>query len=255
MLILNRMKLLLFVIVGLIAISCSSVEENKVTLTAEDLFNKGMELYKDENYLEAQKIFDALKLQYPASQFADDAQYYLANCYFNREDYIIAAYNFNALRRYYPTSQYYKDAFFKAGLSYYYLAPSFDRDPEYTYKAIQALSEFQSVYSGDSLSNITNQYIDELRNRLAYHDYFTANLYRKLRSPHSALIYYNNVISDYNDSKYYEDAYLGKIEVLFEMKKFVELATTIDLYKSLFKSPKYLEEVKKIELQIPDEFK
>jgi len=224
-------------------------------MTAEDLFNKGIKYYKDEDYLEARKVFDALKLQYPASQYADDAQYYLAECYFKQEEYIIAAYNFNALRRYYPSSQYYKDAFFKAGLSYYYLAPSFDRDPDYTFKAIQALSEFQSIYGGDSLSVIAGQYIDELRNRLAYHDYFTANLYRKLRSPHSALVYYQSVIDNYNDSKYYEAAYFGKIEVLFEMNKFKELATTIDLYKAIFKEAKYLNEIQAIERQVPEEFK
>jgi outer membrane protein assembly factor BamD len=199
--------------------------------------------------------FDAVRIQYPASKYADDAQYYTAECYFKREEYILATHGYNSLRRSYPNSPYYKESMFKAGLCLYTSAPAYDRDQENTLKAIRALSEFQVVYADDSLAKVTNDYLIELRNRLAEREYFTAGLYRKLSSPNSALIYYDEVIKSYDDTKFFEDAYLGKIEVLMQMKKFEKAYNAIDMYLSVFKNGKYIDKVNQISQSIPEEFK
>ena len=144
---------------------------------------------------------------------------------------------------------------FKAGLCLYTSAPAYDRDQENTIKAIRSLSEFQVVYPDDSLAKVANEYMTELRNRLAEREFFTAGLYRKLSSPNSALIYYDEVIKNYDDTKFFEDAYLGKIEVLMDMKKYDKAYSTIDMYLSVFKNGKYIDKINQFSQSIPEEFK
>jgi len=245
-----KIKQLIILFSVVVLFSCASSEQTEVK-NAENLFNKGMKLFNDEDYLEAKNTFDLIRLQYPASQFADDAQYYISECHFKREEYILASFNYNMLRRLHPNSQYYRESSFKAAFSFYKLAPQYDLDPDYTMRAIKAMSEFQASYSGDSLAVVMNGYIQELRDRLAEREYQTALLYRKLNSPQSALIYYDAVINDYDDTKFFELAYIGKIEVLIEMKFWEQAKTTIGYYYILFKSSENQSKVKKLEEQMP----
>jgi outer membrane protein assembly factor BamD len=191
--------------------------------------------------------FDILKLQYPASIYADDAQYYLAEINFKKGEFVLAAYNYNYLRRAYPNSEFYKEAMFKTALSYYELSPTYDRDQEYTFKAIQAFAEFQAFFPQDSLSKIANEKIIELRDKLGHREFFTAELYRKLYSPRASLIYYDAVIEDYPDTKYYELAYVGKIEVLYELFRYDEALGLIKLFRQIFPNSSYLDKIKSLE--------
>lgn len=187
---------------------------------------------EDKDWLEAEKLFDLIRLQYPSSQYADDAQYYLGELHYRKGEYIIASFNFDMVRRSYPMSEYGKLSRFRAAMCYYELSPPFDRDQDYTKKAIQNFAEFQAVYTEDSLYTEAGKKIDELRNKLARREYETAEIYRKLYTNKSALVYYDFVIEDYPDTEYYEPAFVGKIEALATLKKYDELRTVIDAYNS-----------------------
>lgn len=249
----NRIILSSFcILIFTLLISCASSDTTELK-SAEGIFNKGMALFNDKQYLEAYNTFDLIKLQYPASQYADDAQFYMAESRFKREEYILAQFSYNLLKRLYPNSPYYKESAFKAAMSYYYLAPQYDLDPDYTTKAIKSMSEFQATYPGDSLSIVMETYIQELRDRLAQKEFEIAQLYRKLESPASALIYYDIVINEYDDTKYFELAYIGKIEVLLQMKKWEQAKTAISYFSILFNSSENLDKVKKLESTIPQD--
>jgi outer membrane protein assembly factor BamD len=245
----NSIKILVLVIVLITLASCgaSKVQESR---TPEQIYQDGVKLFNDEDYLEAKTTFDLIRLQYPASQFADDAQYYLAEISYKREEFIMAAYSYNMLRRVYPGSQYSKESLYKTALSYFGLSPTYDRDQEYTKKAIESFQEFQYLYPEDSLSAESSKKIKELRSKLAHREYFTAELYKKLDSPRSSLVYYDAVINNFNDTEYYEPAMSGKIELLFFMKKYEQIQSLINAYKTTFpdnlNNQKFDEMLKKI---------
>lgn len=233
----NKYSKYIFILIGLVLISCGS---NKIptNINAEQVFNSGMELFEDGEYLEAQKYFDIITLQYPASQFADQAQFYYAEANFQREEYILAAYQYNKLRRVYPGSSHSKESMYKSAMCYYKISPPYDRDQDYTSKAIEAFMEFQYLYPDDSLNTESSKRITELRNKLAHREFFTAGLYTKMESPQSAVIYYDIVINNYSDTEYFEDAYIGKIESLYFMKKYDKLTSTIRAYSTNFPNGK-----------------
>lgn len=244
-------KILLFLLlISVVACSSHKTPEN---INAEQVFSKGVELYNNEDYLEAKQYFDIIKLQYPASQYADDAQYYLAEINFHRDEFILAAFNYSMLRRVYPGSSHSKESLYKNALCYYNLSPSFDRDQEYTSKAIESFMEFQYLYPDDSLNVESSKRISELRDKLAYREYFTAILYRKMDSPRASVIYFDAVINNYSDTKYYEDAFIGKIEALYFMKKYDQLVSIIRAYASQFPNGKAISNNSKILQEIESE--
>ncbi len=229
--------------------ACSSAKPPEIR-TADDLFKVAKEKYEKEDYEEASKLFDLLKLQYPASQYADDAQYYLAEISFKRGEYIMAAFHYNWLRRSYPNSSYSKESLYKTALCYYNLSPPFDRDQEYTFKAIEAFQDFQNAYPADSLYPFAGKYIKELRNKLAYRNYFVALLYYKWLSYKSALVYIDFILDDFSDTDYAEDAYWLKINIYKELKLFLDLKELFKDYRNKFPNGKYTNQISLLEKEL-----
>ncbi len=246
-------SLSVFIFTVFLLASCGSVDKKDRVQTAEDAFKRGMEYFDDEDWIEAKAMFDVVRLQYPTSEYADDAQYYLSRVSEERGEYIMAAFNYNRIRKLYPSSEYAKTALYKSAESYYKLSPQFERDQEYTKKAIESFQEYQYLYPDkDSLYSQSTDRIAELREKLAHREYFTATLYRKLNAPLAAKIYFDNVINDYDDTEYYEAAYFGKIEVLFEMKKYDDVLSLGQLYLRLFNKTDNRERIEELTNQAKD---
>lgn len=242
----NVLLIMLSLSVILLISSCnsSSKPENR---NAEQVFNDGLKYFGDEDYMKAKQYFELIKLQYPASEFADDAQYYMSELHFARKEYIMAAFTFNNLRKIYPGSEYVQESLYKSALCYYELSPSFERDQDYTKQAIMAFQEFQYIYPNDSLSNEASKKIDDMREKLARKEFYTAQIYRNMDYPRSAEIYFDSVINNYDDTKFIEDAFKGKIEILVYMKKQQKAKEVIQIYKKRFPKGNLFSDISKIE--------
>ena len=236
--------LLLFVLLLSNCKTASKVEPKD----AQEAFNEGLRLFNKREYSEALSFFDMIKLQFPGSAIADKAQYYTAEINFARKEYMIASFNYNRVRQLYPGSEFSKIALYKAGMSQYLMSPSFHNDQEYTLKAIKTLQDYQFYYpeKEDSLYKETDIMIEECRNKLAEKEFYIAELYKKLESPRSAIIYYETVLKNYDDTKFYEQAFLGKIEMLYLMQIYEEANNTELIYKSFFPNGKYFKEIEEI---------
>jgi outer membrane protein assembly factor BamD len=101
--------------------------------------------------------------------------------------------------------------------------------------------EFQYLYPDDSLNVESSNRIKDLRDKLAYREFFTAGLYSKMESPKASIVYYDAVINNFSDTKYFEDAYIGKIEALYLMKKYDQVAGVIRAYATNFPQGKATE--------------
>src|SRR5687768_6699153 len=150
--------------------ACTATEEAVGIAPVKERFDAAMAKFNDEDYEGARKLFEAIVLQDPASEYADDAQYYLAECYFLDGEYHLAAYAYNRLRSF-PSSPFYKVAIFKTGEAYFMSSEPFDRDQKETRAAIDHFRSFVSAYSGDSLATVARQRITELRTKLAERDF------------------------------------------------------------------------------------
>ncbi|MFM8281851.1 MAG: outer membrane protein assembly factor BamD [Bacteroidota bacterium] len=241
----------LYCSVMLLLTSCSGVKTAGEIMDAETAYNAGVKAFLDEDYFEAQRLFDVIRLQFPTTQYADDAQFYLGEISFAKKEYVMAAFNFGMVRRSYPSSPLNKTALYKTAMCYYELSPPADRDQDYTKKAIASFSEFQAIFPLDSLYNESGKKINELRNRLAERELITAELYRSLYSNRSAIIYYDAIIDDYPDTEHYETAFAGKIESLIALRRYDDAKSMIDVYKKRFVTGRLRSNVETSEQLLP----
>jgi|688.fasta_scaffold205721_3 outer membrane protein assembly factor BamD len=217
--------------------ACSSAEGAGAKKSVDDIYSAGKKSFDDGNYLDAQSQFDVIKLQYPASQYADDAQYYTAEINFERGEYIMAAFNYNQVRRSYPSSEFVREAMFKAAQCYEKIALPADRDQENTRKAIQAYTDFQALFVRDSLSLEASKRIRELRDRLAERFWLIADHYLLTLSRKAAMIQLDAIVDEYPDTKWFEPALVKKIELLTELERIDEARTAISTYRRTVKQP------------------
>ena len=205
----------------------SNVVQN---LSAEDRFALGKKKFDDEDYLEAITELEIVKLQFPGSAVADDAQFYLAECHFKLEEYLVAAEDYRALKRNMPASSFVPEAQYKVALCYYNLAPKSALDQSY---AAQAIDEFQSFIEYNPTHELVHDAeakIQELNTRLSRKLYETAALYMKMEYYKSATIYFDSVIEKFHDTEYAEPALFGKAQALFARKRYDEANAEIEKF-------------------------
>jgi outer membrane protein assembly factor BamD len=200
--------------------------------TPEDRFAAGMVALEDEDYEEAQELFNLVISQSPASEWADDSYFYLAETYLRDGDYQLAAFNFNRLRQAFPSSPFYRLALFKAAESYDESSRPYDRDQTETRYAIDQYQSYLALYQRDSLAGIAAERIVKLRSKLALKDFSTAELYWGLDDYRAALVYYDKVIKNYSDTEYYERAIIGRVRALNELDRTSEALETIDRFEA-----------------------
>ncbi len=220
-------------VILLLLAACASLPEPNPR-DVEALYRAARQAYERKDDQLAQKWLEVLRTQHPASQYADEALFLLAEIRFRRSEYVMAAFLYQQLRQSYPSSPHARTALYKMALAYEALSPPYDRDQDYTYKALQVLMEFRQLYPGDSLLPDVERRIRQLRNKLAQRDYSIAQLYRKLGSPESALIYYDAVLQQYGDTDVAEFGYVGKIETLLELQRWQDAQQLVELYRRLF---------------------
>ncbi|MBI5020255.1 MAG: outer membrane protein assembly factor BamD [Ignavibacteriales bacterium] len=209
--------------------SCSSSDVTK-SITADERFEMGKKLFDDEDYLEAIHEFEIVKIQFPGSTVADDAQYYLAESRYKMEEYLLAAQEYQELTRNMSASSFIPLAQFKVGMCYYNLSPSSSLDQQYTHRAIDEFQSFIEYHPTHELAQEATANIKKLNENLAKKLYETAELYMNMEYYKSATIYFNNVIEKFHDTPFAENAYLGKVRALILRKKYSDAGKEINKY-------------------------
>lgn len=82
------------------------------------LFDAGVNSYNARKYDEAQRSFTDFLKNYKDHSQAPEAQYYLAECYFQRNQFADAALSYDAVIKKYPTSSSAPGAYLKQGISF-----------------------------------------------------------------------------------------------------------------------------------------
>ncbi len=242
----------LLAILSLVILSaCSSSDSARGPRTVDDVWAEAKKAYDNGEWLDAQSKLDVIKLQYPASQYADDAQFYLAEITFERGEFIMAAFNYSMVRKAYPQSEFVRQAMYKTGVCYDKISLPADRDQENTRKAIQAYSDFQAMFLGDSLALEATRRIRDLRDRLAERNWLIAEHYLNTQVRRAALIHLDAIIDEFPDSKWLEPAIVTKLEILYAQERNDDARALIATYRRLVKEPQRSADVDAIERRLP----
>ncbi len=243
-----RTVLILF---SIIIAGCISADKSNITTdNPEEAFKIAKQSYDKGDYRQAIEDFSFIKIKFSGTSVVDKAQYYLGMSYFNRKEYILAAYEFENLIKNYTLSEFYPLARYYLAMSYYNLSPKYELDQTYTQYAIIEFQNFLILYPTHKFAPDAEKKIKELRNKLAYKDLKTAELYVKLEDYKAALVYYNNILEEYFDTDYADDASYGKIQVLIIKKKYDEASKEIKRFKEKYKSSELYKKVLDLEDKI-----
>ncbi len=210
-------KILIITSVLIFVWGCSSSLDT-TDMVPEERLNYAIKLYEQEDYEDAVNEFQALILQYPGSTINDDSQFYLAMTRFKRDEFILGAYEFSKLIRNMPASEYVSQAQFMLAECYYELSPNVNLDQAYSKKAIEEYQAFIDFFPLNEKVLEAEQKIKELNNKLAKKEYDAARIYEKLQYQNAAMKYYDSVMEIYHDTEYAPLALYNKIFILDKRK-------------------------------------
>jgi outer membrane protein assembly factor BamD len=171
--------------------------------------------------------------------------------HYKREEYILAAYEFDYLLKNYPTSEFSEQGRFDMAMCYYNLSPTYDLDQTYTRYAITSFQLFLELYPNSTLAGDAEAKVSALRNKLAQKTFMSAEVYKKMDDYKAAIIYYDQVLADYFESDFADDALYEKIVILSDKKKYVDARTEITRFEEKFSNSPLMGKVRAIKSKIP----
>ncbi len=239
---------LLILCAAVVFSACSSSKPPELA-TAEDRFREGMNEFVDENYFEAIQHFDVIRIQFPGSIVADSARFFCGMSRYNREEYLLASYEFNQLIQNIPSSRLVPEAQYMLAECYYQLSPAIQLDQVYTYRAINELQTFLELNPGHPRAQEAQKQTMELYDKLAEKEFVTGILYRDMESWASALIYFDNVIERYYNTSFVDDAMVEKLGILQRRKKWQEASRLADTFLEKYADSPLRQKVERIKVE------
>ena len=141
-----------------------------------------------------------------------EVQYYLAECEFQTGDRVQAAHDFRQVADQYPTSEYAPLALLRAGDANLRLWRRPELDPSYGETALAIYQELAGRYPGTEAATRAQAHVRQLREQFAEKDYKNGMFYFRRRAYDSAIIYFKDMVANYQGTSRVPDALLRLVD-------------------------------------------
>jgi outer membrane protein assembly factor BamD len=244
-----------------------------VSISNETRYRNAVAKLDKKKYDQAALELESLMFSTRATDLEGDVLYSLGTAYFQSKQYLLSSEIYRRLLQQTPNSPHVRDAQFQLARSYEKLSPFYELDQEYTIKAINEFQAYLDQYPSKDTSQISNDAetyrellkvnpnnasykakyeaalaqlatqspdkycttaISVLKDKLAHNRYSIAEQYQKLKKYRASGIYYEQVITFFKDSKWYEPAWVGKINIAVKRKRWFEARQAIEEFQRLF---------------------
>jgi len=212
---LRTLSYILIVTLSVAFISCSKYHKIQKNPDYSLKYEKALEYYDKEDYFKALNLFDQVIPFYRGTQEAESIAYKYAYAYYNQKEYILASFYFSRFHKTYPRSEHAEDCMYMAAFCKYMDSPLYKLDQTNTREAINDLQLFINTYPQSELVGKSNALIDELREKLQKKDFEIAKLYLKMTHYEAAVTSFENLLNDYPDTKFKEDALFYTIKAYY----------------------------------------
>ncbi|MFH0736192.1 MAG: outer membrane protein assembly factor BamD [bacterium] len=241
------MKKLVIFLLALVALTNCSSSVDTSLLTPDQYLEYAMSLFDNEDYEQCITEFQAILLQYPGNAVNDDAQFFLGMTYFKRDQFLLAAYEYSKLIKGIPASPFVPQAQFMLAECYYQLSPKYPLDQAYTKKSIEEFQAFIDFFPKDEKLADAEAKIRELREKLALKEYNSSMIYEKMEYYTAAIKYYQVVFENYHDTKYAPMALYKKIKLLVFRNKIGEAMSDMATFLSRYPDDENAQEIQTLE--------
>lgn len=177
------------------------------------IFQRGIELFNQGRYKEAEKSFNKIIYQYPGSAYLEDAQFFLAETYLKKRDYQLAKDEFSFFLKSFPGSKYGEEASYKYASASLLSLPKITRDQEEILELREFIFDFKEKYPNSIYLAQMDSLFSEINNRLAQKDFAAGLLYYKAGEWRSAQVYFEYIVQEFPDTETALEAkyFLGEI--------------------------------------------
>ncbi len=193
--------LLLLVLIGT---ACPKRPEQTKPTTPQEALEQALSDKKAKRFQKAEEGFTYLIFNFPGSAQAADAQFYLADCYFESKDYEQAQSEFDFYLKNFPNGRFQEEASFKKAIAALRSAPAPNKDQSNVLKAQELLNEFLEEYPDSRFREQAQNALKEIESRLVQKEFDAARLYFKAGEYKSALIYYQFIQENYPEINWSE---------------------------------------------------
>lgn len=220
--------------------SCSQYQK---LLKSDDVMlkkEKAIEYYNNEDYHRALGLLTDIIPAFRGTAEAEQLNYYYAMAHYKQGDYVLAAHYFKTFTQGFPRSEHAEEFLFMSAYCKYLLSPRPSLDQTPTREAIQELQTFTNRYPNSPRVLEANELIDELREKLETKAFDSAMLFFNIRDYMAAVTAFRNVIRDYPDTQYREEAlfYILRSHFLFAENS-IE-ARQLERYKNVLEAHRRL---------------
>lgn len=232
--------ILIFSAFLLLFTSCSQYQK---LLKSDDVMlkkEKAIEYYNNEDYHRSLGLLTDVIPAFRGTAEAEQLNYYYAMAHYKQGDYVLAAHYFKTFTQGFPRSEHAEEFLFLSAYCKYLLSPRASLDQTPTQEAIRELQGFANRYPNNSRLEEANQLIDELREKLEVKAFESAMMYFNIRDYMAAVRSFQNVIRDYPDTQFREDAlfYILRSHFLFaensiEARQLERYNNVLDAYRRL----------------------
>lgn len=194
-------KQLLFFSIILLATSCAT-EYEKIRTSADPklILQKAHEYYADEEYGDAQGLYELAIQYYRGKEEAEDIFFNFAYTHYYMGEYITAAHYFKSFSTTFYNSKNKEEAEFMSAYSNYKLSPNFRLDQTYSKKAADGFQQFINNHPNSPRVSECNDLIDEIRLKLEKKAFNQGKLYYDIRQYQSAVQSFQNTLKDFPGS-------------------------------------------------------
>ena len=184
--------------------------------SAEQAYQKGMELFEEEEYEDAIEYFRGVFEYGRGTEWAPNAQFHLARAYEERGRYLLAATEYNRFTQLYRNNERLPEAEYRRALMYYNESPPYKLDQTDTERAISNFQLYMQRYPNDDRVSDAEQKVQELRNKLARKQFEAGELYERRRMYRAAAFTYEEVFDQYPDTDYADRALAASVRTYVE---------------------------------------
>ncbi len=174
---------------------------------AAKAYEKGMQEKKDQNYVEATRLLEYVRTNFPYSQYAALSELAIADMSFERDDWSTAATQYQDFVKSHPSHPRADYAAWRVGLAYFedkpstffLLPPAYEKDQSSIRQALEALNRFVNAYPKSEYIPRAKAMIGDCRELLAAHERYVAEFYAKRDQWRGAAQRYLTLADTYGD--------------------------------------------------------
>jgi outer membrane protein assembly factor BamD len=196
--------LVLVLALGVFSGGCASVKYE--TMSAPEIYALGEGYFAKERWKDAQEAFEKLKEIHPFSTKVTPAELRIAEALYQRRNHAEATVALEEWLKRHPTNEEVPRAIYYLGKTNYDQKLTIDRDQAFIREANRQFERLATQYRDSEYAATSAGDLSDTRKRLAQRERYVAKFYWKQREYYAALGRYMEVIREYPDTEYYEEA-------------------------------------------------